>query len=63
MESSNSDTNNSNEMTGQGTGNSVGANHLMRPSSSDQLGSQVQHQIKRFGYNTFVFIVIFLVFK
>ncbi|KAL1814332.1 transcription initiation factor TFIID subunit 12b [Daucus carota subsp. sativus] len=49
MESSNSDTINANEVTGQGTGNSVGANHLMRPSSSDQLVSQVQHQIKRFG--------------
>lgn len=47
MESSN-DTNNSNEVTGQGTGNSVGANHQMRPSSSE-LVSQVQHQIKRFG--------------
>lgn len=49
MESSNSDTSNANEVTGQGTGNSVGANHQMRPSSSDQLVSQVQHQIKRFG--------------
>ncbi|KAK1358501.1 Transcription initiation factor TFIID subunit A [Heracleum sosnowskyi] len=48
MESSNSDTNNSNEVTGQGTGSSVGANHQMRPSSSE-LVSQVQHQIKRFG--------------